>query len=127
LGSDQDADAVIRDFLDGYYGAAGKPIWEYITMLHDKVQNENIHMHLYTNPAQGYMTDPVLAKARELFDQAEAAVKDDAELLERVRVARMPLTYARIFPRNGYKLENGMLAFQGDVAQWRKRGRLSTA
>lgn len=112
----QDPDAVIRDFLDGYYGSAGKPIGKYITMLHDKVQDENIHMHLYTNPAQGYLPDPVLAKARELFDQAETAVKDNPELLERVRVARMPLTYARIFPRNGYKIENGMLAFQGDIA-----------
>ncbi len=112
----QDADAILRDFLQGYYGTASEPIWQYITMIHDKVDNENIHMHLYTNPAQGYLPDGLLQTAGELFDLAEETVKDDPELLERVRVARMPLTYARIFPRNGYTLENGTLRFDGDVA-----------
>jgi hypothetical protein len=61
-------------------------------MLHDKVENEDIHMHLYTNPAQGYLPDGLIRTAGALFDQAEDAVMNDAELLERVRVARMPLT-----------------------------------
>ena len=113
---DQDPEAILRDFLEGYYGAAWQPIYEYVTLLHDKVENENIHMHLYTNPAQGYLPDEVIAKAMALFDQAEAAVASDAELLERVRVARMPLTYARVFPRNGFTIENGKLQFQGDRA-----------
>ena len=112
----QDADAVLKDFLQGYYGPAAEPIWQYITMVHDKVQDDNIHMHLYTNPAQGYLPDEIIAKAQKLFDQAEKLVQDDDELLERVRVARMPITYARIFPRNGYKLEDGLLRFQGDLA-----------
>jgi hypothetical protein len=51
-----------------------------------------------------------------LFDQAEAAVKDNPELLDRVRVARMPLTYARLFPRNGYRIEAGRLYWLGDIA-----------
>ena len=46
---------------------------------------------------------------RPLFDQAEAAVQGDPVLLERVRVARMPLTYARVFPRGGYTIEDGEL------------------
>lgn len=114
---DQDADTLIRDFLDGYYGPAGKPIREYITLLHDKVANENIHMHLYTNPAMGYLTDEVLERAAALFDEAEEAVADDAELLERVKVARMPLTYARVFPRNGYAIKGKLLTFKGPFAQ----------
>lgn len=113
---DQNPDDIIIDFLQGYYGDAWKPIWEYITLLHDKVEKENIHMHLYTNPAQGYLTDDVLDKAMKLFDQAEANVKDDPELLERVRVARMPLTYARLFPRNGYEIKDGKLSFVGEFA-----------
>lgn len=108
----QDPQVVLRDFLEGYYGAAAEPIWQYITLLHHKVDKENIHMHLYTNPAQGYLTDEVLAESEALFDEAEAAVKDDPELLERVRVARMPLVYAKLFPRNGYKIEDGTLQFQ---------------
>ena len=113
---DRDADAVIRDFLQGYYGAAWKPIYQYVRMLHGKVRKDNIHMHLYTNPAQGYLSDDVVYKASVLFDKAESAVKDDAELLERVRVARMPLVYARLFPRNGYTIKDGTMTFNGDLA-----------
>ncbi len=113
---DQDADAIIQDFLSGYYGPAAKPIHQYVTMLHDKVEKDNVHMHLYTNPAMGYLTDDVMERAQSLFDQAETAVKDDAELLERVRVARMPLVYARFFPRNGYRIEGGYLHWLGDIA-----------
>ena len=113
---DADPDAIIRDFLEGYYGAAWEPIYEYVTLLHDKVEQENIHMHLYTNPAQGYLPDAIIAQSEALFDQAEAAVRDDADLLERVRVARMPLVYARLFPRNGYEIEGRLLRFIGPLA-----------
>ncbi|UCH33219.1 MAG: DUF4838 domain-containing protein [Armatimonadota bacterium] len=112
----QDADAILRDFLGGYYGPAAEPIMSYIKLLQAKVDTDDIHMHLYTNPAQGYLTDEILAQAGVLFDQAEAAVRDDEGLLERVRVARMPLTYARFFPRNGYTIEDGTLRFTGPFA-----------
>ena len=113
---DEDPEAIQKDFLEGYYGAAAGPIQEYLRLLHDKVANDNIHMHLYTNPAQGYLTDEVMQEAKACFDRAEAAVKEDAELLERVRVARMPLGYAGMFPRNGYVIEPGRLTFQGEIA-----------
>ncbi len=114
---DQDADAILRDFLDGYYGAAAEPIWQYITLLHDKVDKDNVHMHLYTNPAQGYLPDEIVAKGEALFDEAEKAVEGDEEMVERVRVARMPLVYARMFPRNGYAFEDGSLIFKGDITK----------
>ena len=113
---DADASAVMDEFLEGYYGAAARPLRGYINLLQDKVDRENIHMHLYTNPAQGYLPDDIMEKADALFNEAEAAVQSDAELLERVRTARMPLTYARLFPRNGHTVENEMLTFRGPLA-----------
>lgn len=104
-----DADRLIDDFLDGYYGAAAPFLRLWIDRIHAKVADEGIHMHLYTNPAQGYLTDDVVADGEAWFDEAEAAVAGDAELLDRVQVARMPLLYARFFPRNGYELANGKL------------------
>lgn len=112
---DQDPDTILKEFVQGYYGAAAEPIWQYITMLHDKVEDEDIHMHLYTNPGQGYLTDDVIARAQALFDEAETAVKDDPELTTRVKVARLPVFYARVFPRNGYTINNGILKFQGEA------------
>ncbi len=114
--ADQDPDAILQDFLQGYYGPAAPSIWQYITLLHEKVEKDNIHMHLYTNPAQGYLTDEVMAKAETFFDQAESQVQDDADLLERVKVARMPLQYAALFPRNGYTIRGQQLIFNGEVA-----------
>jgi len=111
-----DPQAIIDDFLQGYYGAAASAIGEYVKLLHDKVQDEDIHMHLYTNPAMGYLTYEVMAKASALFDEAQAAVAGDAELLERVKVARMPLDYAGSFPRNGYRVEGERLHFNGPFA-----------
>ena len=113
---DLDPDQLMQDFIEGYYGVASGPIREYIAMLQAKVDDDNIHMHLYTNPAQGYLTDAIMERAMRLFDEAEAKVKDDAALLERVKVARMPLTYARVFPRNGYTIEKGELRFTPPAA-----------
>jgi hypothetical protein len=111
-----DEEEVMQDFLKGYYEEASEPIMKYIDLLSDKVERENIHMHLYTNPAQGYLPDDILEKADELFNQAEFAVKDKENILERVRVARMPLTFSRLFPRNGYTLKANQLTFQGPFA-----------
>lgn len=113
---DQDADTLTRDFLKGYYKDAAEPLYQYITLLHDKAEKDNIHFHLYSNAAQGNLTDEILEQSAALFNAAEAAVSDDAELLERVRVARMPLTYAYAFPRNGYRIENQTLLFNGPLA-----------
>jgi len=109
------ADALLREFLDTYYGPAAGSIWQYVQMLHDKVEKDNIHMHLYTNPGQGYLPDDVMDRAEALFDKAEAAVQDDEELLERVRVCRMPLIYARLFPRNGYQIKGDRLHWLGKM------------
>lgn len=114
---DTDPDELLRDFLQGYHGAAADPIHAYITLLHDEVERHNHHMHLYTNPAQGYLSDEILQRAHALFDQAEAAVAGDETLLERVKVARMPLVYARVFPRKGYTIEADRLVFSGPFAQ----------
>ena len=113
---DQDGDALLRDFLHGVYGPASTPLWDYVRLLHDEVFRRDIHMHLYTNPAQGYLTDEVIAQSEALFDEALAAVGDDAELRERVKVAHMPLVYARMFPRNGYDIADGMLRWRGEPA-----------
>ena len=114
---DQDPAELRREFVEGYYGAAHEPILKYIDQLHAEVASKDIHMHLYTNPGQGYLSDPIVAQGEEYFDEAEALAAGDEELLEKVKVARMPLVYARMFPRNGYKVENDKLVFQGELAE----------
>jgi hypothetical protein len=115
---DRDPHAIIRDFLGGYYGPAADALEGYIQMLQNKVADEDIHMHLYTNPAQGYIDDAIIDAATAYFDEAEMQVADDPELLERVKVARLPLIYARMFPYAGNDLEGGRMHWLSDLATW---------
>ncbi|MBP7124787.1 DUF4838 domain-containing protein [Myxococcota bacterium] len=106
---DQDPALLIRTFLRDYYGDAWGPIHDWIRLLQDRVDRDQVHMHLYTNPGQGYLPDEVLEAGEALFDEALRLVEGDEELRDRVEVARMPLMYARFFPRNGFRIEDGML------------------
>jgi siroheme synthase len=113
---DRDPEALRAEFLQGYYGDAAPHIESYLEMLLDEVTDNDIHMHLYTNPGQGYLSDSIMVQADEFFDAAEVAVAADSELLERVKVARMPLLYARFFPRNGYEFAADKLNWMGEMA-----------
>ncbi len=115
---DQDPTALIKRFLKDYYGPAWGPMFHWITLLQDKVDDENVHMHLYSNPGQGYLTEEVMETGEALFAEAALLVDGNAELEDRVAVAAMPLGYARFFPRNGYRIEDGMLKWNPGMATW---------
>jgi hypothetical protein len=92
---DADVEALKRDFLEGYYGKAAPPIARYIEMIHKKVRDENIHVHIWTGPNAAYFSDDILAQAEALFDEAEK-LAENPEILRRVEIARLPVWYARI-------------------------------
>lgn len=91
-----DTDKAIDEFCEAYYGPAGKFIRAYVTLLHDQVRNAKYHITIYSPPTVPHLRNEVLAKAHTLFDEAEQAVKDDATLLHRVQVARLPILYVQI-------------------------------
>ena len=111
----QDSNNLLKDFLKGYYGKAWEQLWKYINLLHDQVEDKDIHLHLYSNPAYGHLSDNMITQANQLFDEAESMVAKNNVLLDRVRVARMPLCYASLFPRNGYRIEKDRLVFNGKI------------
>ncbi|MBD3173920.1 MAG: DUF4838 domain-containing protein [Armatimonadia bacterium] len=92
----RDAGALIDEFLAGYYGAAAEPIAEWIDILHDRAEEENIHVGIWVPPTDPHLTDEMIGRGLELFDEALALVEDDPELAGRVREQRLPLEYARI-------------------------------
>ncbi|MCE5248639.1 DUF4838 domain-containing protein [bacterium] len=91
-----DENTAIDEFLEGVYGRAAAPIRAYIDMIHDKVEYDNIHMGIWQGPDADYLTDDILARADSLWEQAEAAVADCPEVLERVKTARLSVDYAII-------------------------------
>ncbi len=107
----QDPALLIRTWLRDYYGDAWGPIHDWIVLLQDKVDRDNVHLHLYSNPGTGHLPDDVVETGEALFAEALALVGDDPVLKDRVEVAMMPLAYARFFPRNGYTIADGMLTW----------------
>jgi hypothetical protein len=94
---DCNIDSVMNDFLYGYYGAAGKQIRTYIDMMHDALERSGKGLDIYGYPYDAYtsyLTPSLIDEYTRLFDQAEHTVSADSTLLERVKVARLPLEYA---------------------------------
>jgi len=84
---------LIREFLDGYFGPAAPFIREYLDLLHDSVERTKTYLAIWVPPTSPFLTFDLMAQAERLFDQAEAAVQDQPELLRRVQVARLPIRY----------------------------------
>ncbi len=89
----RDPEALIDEFCTGYYQAAGPHIRRYIDELHDTAEASGHYLGIGSGPNAPFLSLELMAKAEELFNQAEAAVGDDAELLNRVRLARLPVRY----------------------------------
>lgn len=108
----QNTDALVREFTDGYYGAAGPYVRQYLAALHEAVQQTARQKGMpevtwfSALPQYSYLTPEFLLKANHIFDQAAAAVSSDATLSPRVRNARASVDYAilMLYPK---LVENG--------------------
>lgn len=85
---------LIDEFLDGYYGAAGPHIAAYIKIVHDVMQASMQPLGCYEEPDRRFMKFEVLSEGWSHLVAAEKAVAADPVLLERVKVAQMPVMYA---------------------------------
>ncbi|MDH4090721.1 MAG: DUF4838 domain-containing protein [Cyclobacteriaceae bacterium] len=88
---------LMNDFLQGYYGEAAKPIRQYIDMMREALLASGQPLRIFGSPneaASSYLTPALIARYESLFDEAEKAVSASPAVLERVRIARLPLAYA---------------------------------
>ncbi len=91
-----DSMALTKEFCLGYYGPkAGPLIYEYITMLIEKVVKDKIPIWAThrTHLSSPHLTPELIAAAETLFLKAESMVKDDPVLLKRVETAHFPVLY----------------------------------
>lgn len=96
---DADVEALTTDFLNGYYGAAGEYIQQYINTMTEALQASGDRLDIFGNPVvaeKSYLAPELLTQYEWLFDQAEKAVANDEQLLERVKICRLPIQYARL-------------------------------
>lgn len=105
-------DSVMNDFLYGYYGAAGKPIREYIDVMRNELLKSGMQLRIFGTPVDAettYLTPALMVKYNALFDEAQKLMKDSAAVLERVRIARLPIMYATLEQaKKNYAGENGL-------------------
>lgn len=93
----QDYGALVRTFTDGFYGPAGEHVRAYLACLEKAAEAKPSYLSMGASPRQYHYLDlAFIREAQGLFDQAEAAVKDDSALLRRVRYARLPLDRASL-------------------------------
>jgi len=95
---DQDFDALVTEFTNGYYEAAGPFIKEYIDLIHSKIkEDEDFFLFLYGDPSEAfssYLNPELLEKYSELFNAAAEAVADKPEVVKRVKAARIGIDFA---------------------------------
>lgn len=95
----QDADSLMRTFMEGYYGAAAPYLYRYQQLLEGALLSSHTALWIYDSPIShkdGMLSDQLMAVYSGLFDKAESAVASDSTLLVRVRVARLPLRYSEL-------------------------------
>jgi hypothetical protein len=84
---------LVKEFLDGYYGSAAPDLQAYLDLINEPAAKRmNWGLSTYNGDLSFFPLE-AQAKANELFDKAETAVKDDAVKLYRVRRERLPLRY----------------------------------
>ncbi|MEO5978668.1 MAG: DUF4838 domain-containing protein [Chryseolinea sp.] len=94
---DLNVDSLMNDFLNGYYGAAGPFIRKYIDQMRNALLQSGQPLRIFGTPNEAtnsYLKPEQFAGYQQFFKDAESAVKDRPEILERVRIARLPLAYA---------------------------------
>lgn len=96
---DLDVDSLMACFMTGYYGAAGKYLYDYQKMMQGALLASGTPLWIYDSPIthKDGMLNATLRKAYDkCFDKAEQAVRHDRPRLDRVRVSRLPLQYATL-------------------------------
>lgn len=105
--SKADAKAITHDFLDGYFGKAGRPIGEFLDLLHQKVEKDQIHGTCLDQwPSATFLTPEVMTRSNQIFDEAEK-LADNAEILRRVKHARLSIEFVENASRASKAADSG--------------------
>lgn len=93
----ENVNAIIDEFLQGYYGNAASHMKDYFIKIHDAIEESGKSLIIYGYPSDGmdsYLTPKLLKEYGDIFDLAEKSVAKDSKYLQRVKIARLPLEFA---------------------------------
>ncbi|MDP6153139.1 MAG: DUF4838 domain-containing protein [Phycisphaeraceae bacterium] len=90
----QDSDALIAEFCDGYYGPAGKHVAAYINTTHDAVEASGDYLGLSSGPDAKFLSFDTLSKCWSHLQSAAKAVEHDRTLRARIKTVQLSVLYA---------------------------------
>ena len=109
-----DVDAVIDDFIYGYYGRSGQYIRTYLDGLQALITPETwIRKPLPDGPT---FTEAFIAEADSLFDQAETVAENET-MRRRVEMARLSILYLKCIRTPKEAKEDGTYARFREIAE----------
>ncbi len=100
---EKDDKKLIREFLEGYYGRAARPIQEYLDLMADAAKDFN--MLIWTGPDAPFFTLDTMLKAEQLWRRAGQAVAGDESLTWRVRLGHLPVKYVFLSRWSSFRRE----------------------
>jgi len=93
----RDANALIHEFLNGYYGPAGPYVGKYLDLVHrDAAVDHKYYLGCFVNSDSPFPSQKTVGAAEQAFQLAFAAVAGQPDLEQRVQLARLPLTYVQL-------------------------------
>jgi len=87
----RDQDALVREFVEGYYGPAAPHLLAYLDLVHDAVAQSDAYLRCGMSDTSSWLSLDALTQATRLFDRAAEAVAGDPVLAERIDRERIPL------------------------------------
>ncbi|KAB2654539.1 MAG: DUF4838 domain-containing protein [Verrucomicrobia bacterium] len=89
----QDDRALVREFLEGYYGAAAAPfLGRYLELMHGA--SAGYKLGCFASTDGPHLRFKPLAEAEQLWQQAEAASAGDPDRIDRVRLGHLAVRHA---------------------------------
>ncbi|MFH0990439.1 MAG: DUF4838 domain-containing protein [bacterium] len=117
-------DSLMNDFLHGYYAAAAPYVRKYIDAMHDALEasGEDLVIYGYPLPSKnGYLSAANIDRYIQFFNQAERAVRNNPELLNRVQCARLPLQFAQLEQAKIYGTGARGFFFKSPQGTWKAK------
>ncbi len=92
----QDDRKLMQEFLEGYYGPAAGEVGAYLNGIHDSVEKSGYYLACLpgNDPAPSFLPVEVLAAGWKHLITAEKAAEGQEAIINRVRVAQLPVLYA---------------------------------
>ncbi|MBL4700522.1 MAG: DUF4838 domain-containing protein [Phycisphaeraceae bacterium] len=107
-----DAQTVIAQFVNEYYGAGASGVAQYLDLLHTAVAKTDHHMGISDNALAPYLTPGLLYQSDQILCKTIEAIKDDPISRHRVEMVRASVLHAII---NGWAIRQQIADMRQDT------------